>query len=231
MINQRNSTYAKLDHMAFLCPPWWVFRIIADEVFSQKRRSSIFLGIWVACQWLLFLSSGSNLLVNYISANFSIVVFFCSNFYFLVDMKILSQHDQRLLRMLPLRILVFVTTMNMMYFVMTLPGEIVRTYEKINIKLPWDTFLWNQFHFFSGIFLILVFFLFILADKYEVFERFPRTNQRRGFYGGIQLLDVNLGKLIAIYFVHIVVNVILFASSDYPFYEFINQYLSSIMRL
>ena len=96
-------------------PPWSLYKLATSEKVKQRGKVGIFLLFWGTLQWLLFITSGSNIIMNFIWSNIAICIFFIFNLYVSLDTSKFSDYEKRQLHSMPLKLLVTFTCFFIMY--------------------------------------------------------------------------------------------------------------------
>lgn len=153
----------------FICPPWGIYKLLSDIGKRGSMWSRIFLFVWVLSQWLVLIHAGSNIIINTLTANLAVTMFFLMNLYFGLDAANCSEEELDRVRNILVIIVITTAIFVLMYKIPIAFGwaanKIIGTgavqYSKI------DRLLMKI--------LVSSWFIFAIATRYKLFDMFPKT--------------------------------------------------------
>ena len=164
--------------MLFILPPWHVTRILFSKNSSGPSvQAKLFLCCWICAQWLLFLSSGSSLIINLLIANWATLVFLIANPFAYVDFDNAEPYRLRGQKhSFIASICVAFASIVLMYGVAEIPNGILMGWRRVHLQFVSYDFHWTAIHKIAAWILVSLWIIFTMIDRYAIFSVFPKYN-------------------------------------------------------
>jgi len=171
-LSDRDTTYkVELFYLQMLLvAPVSIINIIRQNIKCSMAQK-IFVIMWFFSQWALFVSVGSNLIISYFYANFSITVFFLSNIYITLDKCNLSKEVNDFMKNKFIELVITLLALFIMYSTHNL---LTNSHVHITSGFFKHSNLWAHSHFGAAIILIGAWITYIFQSGYEIFGPWPK---------------------------------------------------------